>query len=67
MNYVNNNVAPSIGFTGDESYQYSIPSAISYWEAEEGKTAQKAILGIGVNSKGSGNDLIVVPRLILNS
>ena len=64
MNYVNNNVAPSIGFTGDESYQYSIPSAISYWEAEEGKTAQKAILGIGVNSKGSGNDLIIVPRLL---
>lgn len=64
MNYVNNNVAPRIGFTGDESYQYSIPSAISYWEAEEGKTAQKAILGIGVNSKGSGNDLIIVPRLL---
>ena len=64
MNYVNNNVSPRIGFTGDESYQYSIPSAISYWEAEEGKTAQKAILGIGVNSKGSGNDLIIVPRLL---
>jgi len=64
MNYVNSNVAPRTGFTGDESYQYSIPSAISYWEAEEGKTAQKAILGIGVNSKGSGNDLIIVPRLL---
>jgi hypothetical protein len=62
--YINYNVPTRIEFTGEELYQYKIPSAISYWEAEEGKVAQKAILGIGINSKGSGNDLIVVPRLI---
>ena len=64
INYRNNNIAPVPQFNGDELYQYSIPSAISYWQAEEGQIAQKAILGIKVNSKGSGNDLIVVPRLL---
>ena len=62
--YVNYNVPNTTEFNGEELYQYNIPSAISYWQAEEGKAPQKAILGIGINSKGSGNDLIVVPRLI---
>jgi predicted NAD-dependent protein-ADP-ribosyltransferase YbiA (DUF1768 family) len=64
MNYVNYNVPVRTTFSGEELYQYTIPSAISYWQAEEGQIAQKAILGIRVNSKGSGNDLIVVPRLL---
>jgi hypothetical protein len=62
--YVNYNVPNTTEFSGEELYQYNIPSALSYWQAEEGKAPQKAILGIGINSKGSGNDLIVVPRLI---
>jgi hypothetical protein len=62
--YVNYNVPNTTEFNGEELYQYNIPSALSYWQAEEGKAPQKAILGIGINSKGSGNDLIVVPRLI---
>jgi hypothetical protein len=64
MSYVNYNVPVRTSFNGEELYQYTIPSAISYWEAEEGQFAQKAILGIKMNSKGSANDLIVVPRLI---
>jgi predicted NAD-dependent protein-ADP-ribosyltransferase YbiA (DUF1768 family) len=64
MNYINYNVPVRTSFNGEELYQYNIPSAISYWQAEEGQVAQKAILGIGMYSKGSGNDLIVVPRLI---
>ena len=62
--YINYNVPTRIEFTGEELYQYNIPSALSYWQAEEGQLAQKAILGIQINSKGSSNDLIVVPRLI---
>jgi hypothetical protein len=62
--YVNYNVPNTTEFSGEELYQYNIPSALSYWEAEEGKAPQKAILGIRMYSKGSDNDLIVVPRLI---
>lgn len=64
MNYIDYKVPARILFNGDELYQYRIPSAISYFQAEEGEIAQKSILGIGINRKGSGNDLIVVPRLI---
>jgi hypothetical protein len=63
-NYINNNVPVRTSFSGEELYQFSFPSALSYWEAEEGQLAQKAILGINLNSKGADSDVIVVPRLV---